>query len=863
MKDEEISMKKVILVDGNNLLFRGYYATSHNDGFMRTKNGFPTNAIYSLVNMMNKVIAEEKPEYIMVAFDVGKTFRHEKFKDYKGERDTPPEELMSQFPVAKDLLTKMGITYVQKEGYEADDIIGTYAKAIENTSEYEGIIISSDKDLLQLISDKVVVKQLKTKDYVLMNNSTFREKYGIAPSRMVDLKALMGDSSDNIKGVKGIGEARALKLLKTYDSLDEIYNHIDEIKGSVYDKLVNGKEDAYFSYELATIYKDVPIDLDFEKIRYNGGNNYELAELYKKLEFYSLLKKLEVTSDVKKTESIPITVVNSLNEVKLTKDSAIYLELSGSNYHKANIVGIGIYNDKENIVYLGDDVLPLINLVPNLKYTYDYKKVYVSLKKRGIVLDNICFDTIIAAYLLNYNVKDDITFLANTLDYQIPFVRPKDNKTREEIIELISQKASFIYNSRAFFEKEMNDKGVYDLYKDIEFPLTVVLGDMELEGIRVDNNILEDMKKEIRDKIVKLEDSIYYLAGESFNLSSPKQVGDILFDKLKLPFAKKNKSGYVTDSSILNKLKDYEIVNLILEHRLLSKLYSTYLEGLSNLISSDGKIHTIYTQTLTRTGRLSSVEPNLQNIPIRNEYGKLIRKAFVAEEDSQIMSSDYSQIELRVFTHFANVPSLTMAFNNDMDIHTKTAMDIFNVSSDLVDSNKRRVAKAVNFGILYGISSYGLSEDLGISIKEAKEFMNKYFDTYPGIKEYMDGEIKEAYAKGYVKTIMNRKRIITELSSSNHLIKSMGERMALNTKIQGSAADILKMAMIKIDKLFRENNLKSKMLLQVHDELIFNVLNSERDITFKIVKDVMENVYKLNVPLKVDISYGSNWYEAK
>lgn len=858
-------MKKVVLVDGNNLLFRGYYATSHNDGFMRTKDGFPTNAIYSLVNMINKVLIEEKPEYIMVAFDVGKTFRHEKFKDYKGERAKTPEELLQQFPVAKEVLTYMGIKYVECDGYEADDIIGTYSKIVDNTSDMEAVIISSDKDLLQLISDKVVVKQLKTKDYILMNRDTFIDKYGIEPIRMIDLKSLMGDPSDNIKGVRGIGEVGALKLLKEYQTLDNIYKNIDNISGANREKLINGKEDAYLSYELATIYRDVPIDNNLEIIKYKGADIENLSLIYKKLEFYSLLKKLEgSTLNERRKDDIPTTVIGSLKDIKIDSKCSLYIESDNTNYHKANITYIGIYNNKCNYVYKGDNLEGLENIIPYIDVVYDYKKVYVLLYKRGIVLPENVFDISLAAYLLNYNVKDDVAVLANSMDYNIPLSLTKSKFSDEEIISIISDKASFIYKAKDGIMESLKDKGVNDLYNDIEAPLSKVLAGMELEGIRVDASVLNGMKSEISAKLESLANNVYNLAGCEFNLSSPKQVGEVLFDKLGLPHGKKNKSGYVTDISVLSKLSDdYEIVRLILEHRMLSKLYSTYIEGLSNLISADGKIHTIYTQTLTRTGRLSSVEPNLQNIPIRSEYGKLIRKAFVAEEDSVILSSDYSQIELRVFTHFAGVEALINAFKSDMDIHTKTAEDIFGITKEEVDASKRRLAKAVNFGILYGISSYGLSEDLGISISEAKDFMKRYFETYPGIKEYMNKEIEEAYNLGYVKTIMNRKRIITELSSSNRMIRSMGERMALNTKVQGSAADILKIAMINIDKRFKEDNIKSKMLLQVHDELIFNVLNSEREKVTSIIKDEMENVYKLNVPLKVDINYGKNWYEAK
>ncbi len=617
-------MKKIVLVDGNNLLFRSYYATAYTGNIMRNKEGFPTNGVYGFVNMINKIISDEKPEYMMVAFDIGKTFRHEKYERYKDGRRETPDDLKVQFPVAKKILTAMGIKYLECAGYEADDIIGTISMWCEKDPEYDALIVSSDKDLLQLISDETVVKLLKTKDYIWMDKKTFNDTYGFDPIHMIDLKALMGDSSDNIPGVKGIGEKGAIKLVSEYKTIDNIY-----------------------------------------------------------------------------------------------------------------------------------------------------------------------------------------------------------------------------------------------LFESIEMPLTKVLANMEIEGIRVDKKVLEEMGIEIKIKLEILTRDIYNYAGEEFNINSPKQLGEILFDKLKLPGAKKNKNGYATDIDVLKKLTEYPIINKILEYRALAKLYSTYIDGIISTIREDGKIHTIYTQTLTRTGRLSSIEPNLQNIPMRSEYGRLIRKAFIPEDNSVILSSDYSQIELRVFAHLSGVNDLINAFKEGVDIHTKTAMDIFKVPMEGVTKNMRRQAKAVNFGILYGISSYGLAEDIGIPVKEAKEFINKYFETYPGVKDYMDKEIDEAKRNGYVKTIMNRKRVIEELKSSNYMVRSMGERMALNTPVQGSASDILKKAMVEINNIFEKENIKSKMLLQVHDELIFNVYNDEIDKVKDIVYNTMTKVFELKVPLDVDIELGNNWYEAK
>jgi len=854
-------MKKVILVDGNNLMFRSFYATLYSGSMMTNKEGFPTNALFGFVNMINKIIHEEKPEYIMVAFDIGKTFRHEKYDYYKGKRDETPDDLKKQFPIAKKILTAMGIKYFEIEGYEADDIIGTFAKKIDELDEFVGTIISSDKDLLQLISNDIEVKLLKQKDYIRMNKEVFQNTYGLEPIKMIDLKSLMGDASDNIPGVKGIGEKTAIKLLQQYGSLDGVYENIDNIKGATHDKLANDKENAYMSYDIATIYKEVPIDTNFDNIKYTNENTDELINIFNDLDFHSLLKKTVNTKEIE--TNISYKLIKDLSEIKLSTDVAINIDLDEDNYHLANIIGMSIYNENMSLYIKGEDLTNTDFLRDINIYTYNYKKLYSSLKRRNMYVPNCNFDTMLAAYLLNYPVKDDIAYLANTMDYNIPIYDKKENITEDEFIKRSIKKASFIYNTYTDLKDKLIKSDVIDLYNNIELPLSTVLAKMELNGISVDKTILENMKEDIKVKIDNVSREIYNLAGREFNISSPKQLGEILFDELKLPYAKKNKTGYVTDANVLGKLVEYPIVRLILEYRLLNKLYTTYIEGILNTIMPDGKIHTIYTQALTRTGRLSSIEPNLQNIPVRNEFGRLIRKAFVPEDNSLIMSSDYSQIELRIFAHLSEVKELIDAFNHNLDIHTKTAMDIFKVPSSEVTKNMRRQAKAVNFGILYGISAYGLAEDLGISPKEAKKFIETYFETYPGIKDYMNKEIEEAHKTGYVLTIMNRKRTIEELASSNYMQRSMGERMALNTPIQGSSADILKKAMIEIDNAFKKENLKSTMLLQVHDELIFNVVSDEKDKVEKIVKEIMENTIKLNVPLEVDIQFGTNWYDAK
>ena len=866
-------MEKIILVDGNNLLFRSYYATAYNGNFMNNSKGFPTNALFGFINMMNKIISEENPVYILVAFDKGKTFRHEKYAEYKGGRGETPEELKKQFPVAKEILTAMGIKYYEIDYYEADDIIGTFSHMCDNNPEYQGLIISSDKDLLQLISKEVGMKLLKSKDYIRYDENSFEEEWGIPPKKVVDLKALMGDTSDNIPGVKGVGEKTALKLLQTYSSLDGIYEHIDEISGKLKEKLLNDKEQAYMSYDLATIYKEVPLEISMEDIRYQKENKEQLISLYEELEFYSFLKKIK--EEVPEKKEISYQIVETLENIKITEDSAIYLEILGSNYHISPILGVAIYNENQAF-YIPFEVLKQDPSVLNehIKYTYDYKKLYASLNWNHIVLNSITFDTMIASYLLEYVIKDDIAYLGNNLNYNIPFYDSMYKKLKskniyeapsiDEIASSAILKAKFIYETKERFQKELEEKELLKLFNEIEMPLSKVLANMELNGVYVDKKVLEEMGLEMQKQCGVLEKEIYELAGEEFNISSPKQLGEILFEKLNLPHGKKIKSGYSTSVDILEKLKyEHPIIDKIMEYRTITKLYSTYVEGLENYILEDGKIHTIYTQTLTRTGRLSSIEPNLQNIPIRYEYGRMIRKAFVPSKNSVILDGDYSQIELRIISHMANVETLIEAFKHEKDIHTKTASDIFKVKEEDVNKVQRRIAKAVNFGIIYGISSYGLSENLGITPKEAKQFIDNYLESYPGIQDYMERTVKEAYEKNYVTTLMGRRRYIEELKNKNRFIKASGERIALNTPIQGTSADIIKKAMIDIDRVFQEKNIQSKMILQVHDELVFDCLETELEEVTQIVKEYMENTFPLNVPLQVELTTGHNWYEAK
>ena len=854
-------MKKVILIDGNNFMFRSYYATAYTGNVMKNSKGFPTNALYGFINMINKIVQEEKPEYMAVAFDIGRNFRKEKYETYKDGRSETPQELKQQMPVAREVLKAMGIKYFELEPYEADDIIGTFAKMCEEDDDYEALIISSDKDLLQLISHETSVKLLKTKDSIKYNPKNFKEEWGFEPIRMIDYKALAGDASDNIPGVKGIGDKTAINLLKQYDTIEDIYEHIDEIKGKMQEKLIADKDSAFMSKEIATIYRDVPIDVELNNIKYDGPDYVSLNKIYEDLEFFSLLKKNVEGSRVD-NQDIKFTNVSDVSVLSNLEDTiSLYIEADQENYHDADIVGLSISDSKNNYFINGSMISEVLDVIKDKKIiTFDQKKNHVLLNKEGLFI-KADFDTMIAAYLLNINVKDDIAYLMNSNGCEVTFYSQslKNGFDKKDIV----LKSKYLIDSYKEYEDKLISEEMIDLFNNIEMPLITVLADMECSGVVVDKTILEDMEMEIGSRISELEQNIYKEANQEFNISSPKQLGVVLFEDLGLPYAKKTKTGYKTDVNILNKLKEvHPIINLILEYRRLTKIKSTYLEGLANYIREDGKIHTIYKQNLTRTGRLSSVEPNLQNIPARDEEGRMIRKAFLPSNDI-FLSADYSQMELRVLAHVSESKELQEAFINDEDIHTRVAADIYGISMEEVTKLQRKTAKAVIFGIVYGISGFGLGENLEISPKEAKMFIDKYYELYPGVKNYMDNVIKDAKDKGYVRTLFNRKRVIDELNNSNFMVRQSGERIALNTPIQGTSADIMKIAMVEIYNAMKENNLRSKMLLQVHDELIFDVLNEEKELLESIVKDKMENCVKLAVPFKVSSDYGTDWYEAK
>ena len=847
-------MKKIVLIDGNNLMFRSYYATAYTGNVMKNSKGFPTNALYGFAGMMNKIIAEEKPSYIAVAFDIGKNFRKQEFSFYKEGRQTTPDELKMQMPIARDLLDKMGIKHFELEPYEADDIIGTFVKMVEEDKDFDATIISSDKDLLQLINYETDYKLLKPSGYIRYTEKSYEEEFGIPPIRVIDLKALMGDTSDNIPGVKGIGEKTALKLLNEYKTLDGIYENIDKIKGSTHDKLVQDKENAYMSYKIATIYKDVPLTVNLEDLKYAGPEVSSLKELYEELEFHSFIKSLG--NEVKQEEIKYITVNDNINVV-LENKVALYIEVDNEVYNNASVIGASICDSKYNYYFNKDNFNKLNDALKNKEIiTYDHKK-------NLYFIDNIsCTDDImIKTYLLGLNTKEDISSLGVIYNENIKDLKTilKEDLNPEDIV----RKSKLLYKVNDELTKSITDNGLDYVYKEIELPLINVLYNMEKEGIKVDKDILLNQGKQIEDRINELTSLIYKEAGKEFNISSPKQLGDILFVDLALAKGKKNKTGYKTDQDTLEKLLGvHPIIEYILEYRALTKLKSTYIEGLQNCIGTDSKIHTIFKQTIARTGRLSSTEPNLQNIPAHDELGRMVRKAFLPVNDIFI-SLDYSQIELRIFAHVSNCQRMIDTFTSDGDIHTQVASDINGVDIKDVTKEMRSKAKAVIFGIIYGISGFGLGDNLHISSYEAQEFINKYYKTYPEVKEFMDKEVSKVKETGYVTTMFGRKRVIDEIKNANYMIRQQGERMAINTPIQGTAADIIKLAMIRVFEAFKKENIQSKLILQVHDELIFDVKNEELDKVISIVKNIMENVVELKVPLKVSSDTGTDWYETK
>jgi DNA polymerase I len=874
--------KKLVLIDGNSIAYRAFFALP----LLNNDKGVHTNAVYGFTTMLQKVLEDEKPTHILVAFDAGKTtFRHKTFKEYKGGRQKTPPELSEQFPYIRELLDAYGIKRYEKENYEADDIIGTLSLQAESDG-YEVKIFSGDKDLTQLSTDKttVCITRKGITDLEVYTPDHIKEKWEISPDQIIDMKGLMGDSSDNIPGVPGVGEKTAIKLLKEFGSVEKLLESIDQVSGKkLKEKLEENKESAVMSKELATILREAPIEVKVEELGYDGMDNAKLKEVFKDLGFNSLLEKMGETpqEETQDLEEISYEILQKVEEKHLANESSLYIEMLEDNYHLGSIIGLGLHNDKGTFYFTLETALESEDFKKwaendnNSKYVYDSKQTVVSLKRHGIDIKGIEFDLLLTSYILNPSASGD-DFAAIAKAHGLPAVDTdeavygkgaKQKIPSEDVLsEHLARKAAALLELKAVCIKELEDNEQLELINELELPLALILAEMEHTGVKVDQQRLIDMKEELGNRIEELEKKIHELAGESFNINSPKQLGVILFEKLELPVVKKTKTGYSTSADVLEKLQSkHEIIDYILHYRQLGKLQSTYLEGLLKVVHEDsGKIHTRFNQALTQTGRLSSTDPNLQNIPIRLEEGRKIRQAFIPSEKGWVMfAADYSQIELRVLAHIAGDEKLIEAFRNDMDIHTKTAMDVFGTAKDEVTSNMRRHAKAVNFGIVYGISDYGLSQSLDITRKEAGEFIKKYLESFPGVKEYMDDIVQEAKQKGFVTTLLNRRRYLPEITSRNFNLRSFAERTAMNTPIQGSAADIIKKAMIDMALRLKEENLQSRLLLQVHDELIFEAPEEEIETLKKIVPEVMENAMELEVPLKVDYSYGPTWYDAK
>ncbi|PTK32085.1 DNA polymerase I [Staphylococcus hominis] len=878
-------MNKLVLIDGNSLSFRAFYALP----LLSNKAGIHTNAILGFAKLLEKIIREEQPTHFLVAFDAGKTtFRHSKYSEYKGGRQKTPPELSEQFPYIRQLLDAYHIKHYELENYEADDIIGTLSKEADQ-NDFETIIVTGDRDLTQLATQNVTIYYTKkgVTDVDHYTPEFIAEKYnGLKPIQIIDMKGLMGDSSDNIPGVAGVGEKTAIKLLNQFDSVEGVYENIDKVSGKkLKEKLELSHEDALMSKELATINRYSPIEVTLNDTKLSDiKDNHEKIELFKKLEFKQLLadidNKASEFEQEQKQVSFDILPTFEYVDFNHLDEAVIHFEIDGSNYLKDDILKFGFYDKERYIVVDADNIKDYPELIKWLenenskKVVYDAKKTFVIAHRLNINIQNIVFDAMLASYIIdpsrtiddvysvvtNYHqtyVKEDVSIYGKGKKRQVP-----DTEILNTHIASITKSIDAV---KPLMEKELESHQQMNLLKDLELPLARILSKMEEIGIYTDVNDLQRMQQELQEKLEFLVQRIHDAAGEEFNINSPKQLGVVLFETLKLPVIKKTKTGYSTAVDVLEQLQnEHPIINDILEYRQLAKLQSTYVEGLQKVISNDKRIHTRFNQTLAQTGRLSSVDPNLQNIPIRLEEGRKIRKAFKpSSEDSVILSADYSQIELRVLAHITQDDSLKEAFIHGQDIHTATARKVFGVEAEEVTDLMRRQAKAVNFGIVYGISDYGLSQNLNITRKEAKIFIDDYLASFSGVKQYMSDIVKDAKANGYVETLLHRRRYIPDITSRNFNLRGFAERTAMNTPIQGSAADIIKLAMVEFDKQVQHTSYKAKLLLQVHDELIFEVPKSEVEEFSLFVEDIMEHALDLDVPLKVDSNYGPTWYDAK
>lgn len=867
-------MEELILIDGNSLLFKAFYATSYTGNYMVNRNGIPTNGVYGFVRMVEKIISTN-PKYVIVAFDYGKkTFRNELLDTYKATRKETPQELVPQFALAREYLTAHNITWYEVEGYEGDDIIGTLVDFGEKNN-LKVSVYTGDKDANQLISPQTTIyRTVKgVTELDIYNEQTLLDKYGLKPDQFRDFLGLMGDSSDNIPGIKGVGEKTALKLLHQYGTIEGLQEHQDEIKGKMGEKIRAGMEDALMSKKVATILRDIPIDVDLEKATYQGYDYETLKSFYEKYDMNSLIKSM--TTEAAPKKELKLEIVDHMPEI--TKDSAVYPSIYDTNYHRSIILGYGIYNDEQAYFISYENALKDESFLAYLKdenkkkYGYDIKSAVIGSRWNGIEINGYTFDLSLASYVLEPAIKEELKYVCTHFDYEgvqydeeVFGKGAKKHIPEDDILAShIVSKAKAIYELKDVVTKELKDKNQYELYENIELPVTRILGEMEFAGTEIDLDVLKEMDTAFDETIEKLANDIYRISGTTFNISSPKQLGQVLFEDLGLKGGKKTKTGYSTSQDVLEKIIDaHPVVPLVLEYRMLTKLSSTYLKGLQEQVFPDNKIHTIYKQTLTHTGRLSSVDPNLQNIPVRSEEGKLIRKAFVSH-NGYLVSFDYSQIELRILAHMAHVTNLIDAFNQGKDIHRHTAALVFGVKDEEVTPQMRSQAKAVNFGIIYGMSEFRLSKDIGMSISEARDFINKYFETYPEVKTYMDEVVETCKKQGYVSTLLNRKRYIPTINDKNFMVRQQAQRYAMNTPIQGTGADILKLAMIEVDKALKEKNLKSQMILQVHDELIFDVFEDELEEVMSLVKEKMENCIKMDVPLIVEGNYAKNWCELK
>lgn len=875
-----MSKQKIVLVDGNSLAYRAFFALP----LLTNDQGIHTNATYGFTMMLQKIVEDENPSHVLIAWDAGKTtFRHATFKDYKGGRQKTPPELSEQFAYIRKLVDAYNIKQYELDQYEADDIIGTLSKQAEQ-QDFEVVVISGDKDLTQLASDQTTV-QITRKGITDLESYTpahVQEKYGLTPLQIIDMKGFMGDASDNIPGVPGVGEKTAIKLLVAHASVEGVYENIDSMKASkMKEKLIENEELAHISKQLATIEREAPITIAVDELTYAGPNWEEVHALWQQLQFKTLLEKSDFAADTKEMEAISYEVVTQWTPEHLQDDVALHFEMFTEHYHTADILAVAVVTDKNAYVMEGSTSFEQpafkewLQDETKSKRCYDVKAFQAVAKRFDCELNGASFDMLLAAYISDPSISSsqDLSALSQAFGYmevdgdEAIFGKGAKKKVPEaqELFTHTIRKASAVWHLKQTIEEKLNENQQYELYHELELPLASVLGEMESIGIRVDRGTLEAMGVELRGRLDEIEKHIHELAGEEFNINSPKQLGVILFEKLGLPALKKTKTGYSTAADVLEKLQGkHEVIEHILLYRQLGKLQSTYIEGLLKEIHDDEKVHTRYQQALTSTGRLSSIHPNLQNIPIRIEEGRKIRKAFVpSEKDWVLFAADYSQIELRVMAHMSQDEKLMAAFKEDRDIHTQTAVDVFGVSPDDVTANMRRAAKAVNFGIIYGISDYGLSQSLNITRKEAAEFIENYLTSFPGVKRFMDDAIQGAKENEFVTTLMNRRRYLPEIKSSNFNLRAFAERTAMNTPIQGSAADIIKKAMIDMDKELEQRGLKTKMLLQVHDELIFEVPKDELAIIEELVPRVMENAVDLSVPLKADFAHGDSWYDTK